>query len=51
MSFKQSDKDISEFFKINRRSTIVIYKDNQEIARSIGESDKSEIYSLIKKNI
>ena len=51
MSFKQSDEDISEFVKINRRSTIVIYKDNQEIARSIGESDKSEIYSLIKKNI
>ena len=50
LSFKQKDKDIASLFNIQKRSTIVIYKNNVEIARSIGQTNKSEIYSFIKNN-
>ena len=52
LSFKQTvDTDIAEFLKIDYWTTIVVYKDNKEIARSIGQTNKSEIYSIIKKGV
>ena len=45
------NKDIAEFLKIDYWTTIVIYKDSKEIARSIGSTNKNEIYELIKKGI
>jgi len=51
LSYAQKNKDIADYLKIDYRSTIVIYKDNKEIARAIGITKKEEIYSLIKKGI
>ena len=51
LSYAQKNKDIAKFLNIDYRSTIVIYKDNKEIARIIGVTKKEEIYSLIKKGI
>ena len=51
LSFTQKNKNIAEYLKIDHRSTIVIYKDNKEIARAIGITKKEDIYSLIKKGI
>ncbi len=51
LSFAQKNKNIAEYLKIDHRSTIVIYKDNKEIARAIGITKKEDIYSLIKKGI
>jgi len=44
-------KDIAKYLKIDYRSTILIYKGNKEISRTIGQLDKSIIYSNIKKGI
>ena len=49
LTFEQSNKDIAKYLKIDYRSTIVIYKNNKEIARAIGVTEKKEIYSLINK--
>ena len=52
LSFEQTvDTDVAEFLKIDYWTTIVIYKDNKEIARSIGQTNKSKIYSFIQKEI
>jgi len=52
LSFEQTiDTDIAKFLKIDYWTTIVVYKDNKEIARSIGQTNKSEIYSTIQKGI
>jgi len=37
--------------KISFWSTIVVYKNNKEISKAVGLTDKKEIYSLIKKGI
>jgi thioredoxin 1 len=44
---QQHDKEIAKFLGIKYWTTIVIYKNNQEIYRSIGETKKSKIYSAI----
>jgi thioredoxin 1 len=52
LSFEQTvDTDIAEFLKIDYWTTIVVYKDEKEIARSIGQTNKTEIYSTIQKGV
>jgi len=51
LSYEQKNKDIAEYLNIDYRSTIVIYRNNKEIARAIGITKKEEIYFLIKKGI
>ena len=49
LSFEQTkDKQIAKSLGIEYWTTIVVYKNNKEIARSIGQTKKSEIYELIK---
>ena len=48
LSFEQTkDKEIAKLLGIEYWTTIVIYKNNKEVARSIGQTDRSKIYSLI----
>ena len=48
LSFEQTeDKDIAKFLSINYWTTIVVYKDNKEMSRSIGETNKDKIYFQI----
>ncbi len=52
LSFEQNkNKDIAKFLNIDFWTTIVVYKNNAEVTRSIGQTDKSSIYSTIKKGI
>ena len=52
LSFEQNkDKKIADLLKIEYWTTIVVYKNNKEIHRSIGETDKSEIYLAIQKGV
>ena len=52
LSYEQTkNEDISELLNIDYWTTIVIYKNNEEIYRSMGISKKNEIYSAIKNNI
>ena len=44
-------KDIAKYLKIDHRSTILVYKGNTEVSRTIGQLEKSVIYSNIKKGI
>ena len=44
-------KDIAKYLKIDHRSTILVYKGNTEVSRTLGQIDKSVIYSNIKKAI
>ena len=43
--------EIAEFLKIDYWTTIVVYKNNKEIAREMGLTKKDKIYDLIKKGI
>ena len=49
LSFEQTkDKKIAKFLEIDYWTTIVVYKDNKELSRTIGQTDKDKIYSQIK---
>ena len=48
LNFEQTkDKDIAKSLGINYWTTIVVYKNNKEISRSIGQTNKEKIYSQI----
>ena len=52
MNFEQTrNKDIAKLLMIDYWTTIVVYKDNKELAREIGLYNKEGIYNLIKKGI
>ena len=44
-------KDIGKYLKIDHRSTILVYKGSAEVSRTLGQVDKSVIYSNIEKGI
>ena len=49
LSFEQTkDIDVAKSLGINYWTTIVVYKNNKEISRSMGETKKEKIYSQIK---
>ena len=49
LSFEQTkDKDIAKQLDIDYWTTIVVYKKNKEVHRSIGQTNKAKIYELIK---
>ena len=49
LSFEQTkDKEIAKSLDINYWTTIVVYKDNKEISRTIGQTNKDKIYLQIK---
>ena len=49
LSFEQTkDKDIAKQLDIDYWTTIVVYKNNKEVYRSIGQTNKAKIYELIK---
>ena len=52
LSFEQNkNKDIAKLLNIDYWTTIVIYKNNKEIAREMGLTNKDKIYILIGKGI
>ena len=50
-AFDVTNKEISNLFNVQYQSTILIFKNNKEVYRSIGETSEQEIYSIIKKFI
>ena len=52
LSYEQTKhKDIAKLLNVNFRATIIIYKNSKEVVKEIGVTSKSDIYSLIKKEI
>ena len=50
-AFDVTNKEISNLFDVQYQSTILIFKNNKEIYRSIGETTKDEIYRAISSVI
>ena len=52
LSYEQTKhKDIAELLNVDFWATIIIYKNSKEVAKKIGVTSKSDIYSLIQKEI
>ena len=50
-SFDVTNKEIAELLKVQYQTTLLIFKDNQEIYRSVGETTEDLIYEAIKSSI
>ena len=50
-AFDVTKQEISNLFEIQYQSTILIFKNNKEVYRSIGEATKKEIYKVISSII
>tara|TARA_B100001142_G_scaffold260266_1_gene262612 strand:- start:57 stop:419 length:363 start_codon:yes stop_codon:yes gene_type:complete len=49
--FDVKNKEIAKLFNVQYQTTLLIFKDNKEIYRSIGETSKDLIYEAIKSSI
>ena len=47
-AFDVTNENISNLFNVEYQSTLLIFKDNKEVYRSIGETTQKEIYKAIK---
>ena len=50
-AFDVTNKEIAKFFNVQYQTTLLIFKDNKEIYRSIGETSREKIYKAIKSSI
>ena len=50
-AFDVTNKEISKFFNVQYQTTLLIFKDNKEVYRSIGETTKELIYDALKSFI
>ena len=50
-SFDVTNEEIANLFKVQYQTTLLIFKNNEEIYRSVGETTKDLIYDAIKSSI
>ena len=50
-TFDVTNKEIAKLFDVQYQTTLLIFKDNKEIYRSIGETSKDLIYKAIQSSI
>jgi len=51
LNFDVGNKEISNLLNVQYQTTLLIFKKNKEIYRSVGETSKSEIYKAIEKSL
>ncbi len=51
LAFDVTKKEIAQFFNVQYQTTLLIFKDNKEVYRSIGETTKELIYNALKSSI
>ena len=51
LNFDVRNKEISKLLNVQYQTTLLIFKKNKEIYRSVGETSKSEIYKAIEKSL
>ncbi len=51
LTFEITDKEISNLLNVEYQTTLLIFKNNKEIYRSIGEISKEKIYKAIKSSL
>ena len=50
-AFDVTNKEIDKFFNVQYQTKLLIFKDNKEVYRSIGETTKELIYDALKSSI
>ena len=50
-TFEITNKEISSLLNVQYQTTLLIFKNNKEIYRSIGETSRDAIYKAIKSSI
>ena len=50
-AFDVTNEEIAQFFNVQYQTTLLIFKDNKEVYRSIGETTKELIYDALKSSI
>ena len=50
-AFDVTNKEIAKFFNVQYQTTLLIFKNNKEVFRSIGETSKDLIYKAIQSSI
>ena len=50
-AFDVTNNEIAQFFNVQYQTTLLIFKDNKEVYRSIGETTKELIYDALKSSI
>ena len=50
-AFDVTNKEIAKLFNVQYQTTLLIFKDNKEVYRSIGETTKELIYDALKSSI
>ena len=50
-TFDVTNKEIAQSFNVQYQTTLLIFKDNKEVYRSIGETTKELIYDALKSSI
>ncbi len=50
-AFDVTNKEIAKFFNVQYQTTLIIFKNNKEVYRSIGETTKELIYDALKSSI
>lgn len=50
-SFDVTNKNIADLFNVQYQTTLLIFKNNEEVYRSLGETTKNLIYEAIKSSI
>ena len=50
-AFDVTNKEIAQFFNVQYQTTLLIFKDNKEVYRSVGETSREAIYKAIKSSI
>ena len=51
LNFDVRNKEISKLLNVQYQTTLLIFKKNKEIYRSVGETSKSKIYKAIEKSL
>ena len=49
--FEITNREISDLLNVQYQTTLLIFKDNKEVYRSIGETSREAIYKAIKSSI
>jgi thiol-disulfide isomerase/thioredoxin len=49
--FDVRNKEIADLFNVQYQTTLLIFKDNKEVYRSVGEINKDLIYKAIRSSI
>ena len=50
-TFEVTNREIADYLKVQYQTTLLIFKNNKEVYRSIGETSKEEIYKALKSSI